>query len=49
MGEMMAAGLIDADTKIAIVESAKAVVRGALEFADASPFPDVREALTDVI
>jgi TPP-dependent pyruvate/acetoin dehydrogenase alpha subunit len=49
MGEMIAAGFIDADARNAIIESAKAVVRGALEFADASPFPDVGEALTDVI
>ena len=49
MGEMTAAGLIDADGGNAIRESAKAVVRGALEFADSSPFPDPGEALTDVI
>jgi TPP-dependent pyruvate/acetoin dehydrogenase alpha subunit len=49
MGQMIAAGMIDIDTKNAITESAKAVVRGALEFADASPFPDVEEALTDVL
>jgi TPP-dependent pyruvate/acetoin dehydrogenase alpha subunit len=49
MREMTAAGLIDADGGNAIRESAKAVVREALEFADSSPFPDPGEALTDVI
>jgi pyruvate dehydrogenase E1 component alpha subunit len=49
MGELTASGLIDADSRNAIIESAKATVRGALQFADASPFPSPEEALTDVI